>query len=584
MKKYLILLIIPLMIVSSCMKDMSAYYAQERENVTVDPNNTEPGEDPQPGPNELIPGITLIKLNITEPDGTIVERRFKYFMPASIDPSKPISLIFDFHGSYTFEEGTPAPDPISSVSQGHVLNQMAIKENCIVVFPAGEALASAVNWQNSDKHVPFFDGMIDFFKSKTPLYDINRVYSCGHSSGAIFSYYLAFVRSNVLAAVVPVSGQMALTNQTIFPDRCVPVRAFNGTVDASVNYQAAVKNITIWAEKVGGYFTGNVYHSPDTIDIAGYKKIAISKWNGGKGDIELYSVIGEGHSVSWSRIRPYMWEFMRTHTLNGQAVECFLNVNKPEIALYPSKSTNITLSFFEGSNVTVQSAPDGVICAINGNILKVTAPDDFHTSILEGTIIVMAEREGAVATKEIKYKLNYPKTHFTVGEIYYNSNDDIVGVVCWVNPSNNREAKVISHVRISLPFGALDAYTPSETDGIGNTDILVENANSKGLTAENCAVLWATSYDDGNGWYLPSLQEYYDLGKNSVKINETIKALGGTLLEATNTSWYQTSTFVFTTKAELWTFDFDPKYYGKYIVSSLTSKISTRAIKSVTIK
>ena len=50
-------------------------------------------------------------------------------MPVSIDRTKPISLILTFCGSY----GTGV-DPLEGVSLNNPLNQLAIKENCIVVF------------------------------------------------------------------------------------------------------------------------------------------------------------------------------------------------------------------------------------------------------------------------------------------------------------------------------------------------------------------------------------------------------------------------------------------------------------------
>ena len=65
-----------------------------------------------------------------------VERQFKYYMPVSTDASKPISLLFEFHGSYEFEAGEEVPNPISGISETHVLNQKAIKEN----YPQWEAV------------------------------------------------------------------------------------------------------------------------------------------------------------------------------------------------------------------------------------------------------------------------------------------------------------------------------------------------------------------------------------------------------------------------------------------------------------
>ena len=231
MKKYIILLIIPLLLLSSCMKDTSAYLPQAKKEVVVD-KITPDGTAPEIPAGSLSPGIHQVKLNVTY-NGTQSERRFKYFMPVSIDKSKQISLIFNFHGSYN-----TGVDPLEGISMSHPISQLAIKENCIIVFPAGEDTGSAVNWQNTDYHLPFVDSMVTYFKKHTPVADENRIYTCGHSSGAIFSFALAFYRSNIFAAAVPVSGQMKLTTSEV-PPRAVPIRAFNGKDDNIVLYSAA---------------------------------------------------------------------------------------------------------------------------------------------------------------------------------------------------------------------------------------------------------------------------------------------------------------------------------------------------------
>lgn len=171
MKKiWILIMLIPLFSLVSCMEDTSAYLPQEKENVAVDDVENEKGDgddgDEVLPEGKLVPGIHLVKLNVTEPDGQVVERRFKYFMPISIDESKPISLIFEFHGSWTFDAGVTPEDPIAGISVRHFWNQHAIKENCVICFPAGTAEtqedgSGAVNWAKSERHLPFVDAMIE---------------------------------------------------------------------------------------------------------------------------------------------------------------------------------------------------------------------------------------------------------------------------------------------------------------------------------------------------------------------------------------------------------------------------------------
>lgn len=152
MKKYRnLLLLIPFLVLFSCMEDESEYSSQEKENVQVDQvtvDTTDTDEELPEG--QLVPGLHLVKLKVLQGQDS-VERQFKYYMPVSTDASKPISLLFEFHGSYEFEAGEEVPNPISGISETHVLNQKAIKENYIICYPAGwpefqQDSSGAVNW------------------------------------------------------------------------------------------------------------------------------------------------------------------------------------------------------------------------------------------------------------------------------------------------------------------------------------------------------------------------------------------------------------------------------------------------------
>jgi poly(3-hydroxybutyrate) depolymerase len=341
MKKYYILLFIPLFFLSSCMKDTSAYLPQSKKEVNVDqfnPDNTTP--DIPAG--SLSPGIHQVRINVTY-NGTQSERRFKYFMPVSIDKSKQISLIFNFHGSYN-----TGVDPLEGVSMSNPISQLAIKENCIIVFPAGEDTGSAVNWQNTDYHLPFVDSMVTFFRKHTPVADENRIYTCGHSSGAIFSFALAFNRSDIFAAAVPVSGQMKLTT-TQTPLRAVPIRAFNGKDDNTVLHSAALENINIWASTVGGYFASDAIKS-DTLSIDNYKKYLTTVWRGGNADIEFFTIVGEGHGVNWYYIMPLMWNFMNTHPKGVVSTSLYVSSELKSIDAMEGQTFNSAIKVFRRCN------------------------------------------------------------------------------------------------------------------------------------------------------------------------------------------------------------------------------------------
>lgn len=82
MKKILFIgLLLPLLGLISCLEDTSAYLPQQKEDVAVDSVKNEQGKDEEDTDSlpegKLVPGIHLVKLQVKQPDGQKVERRFK---------------------------------------------------------------------------------------------------------------------------------------------------------------------------------------------------------------------------------------------------------------------------------------------------------------------------------------------------------------------------------------------------------------------------------------------------------------------------------------------------------------------------
>lgn len=552
MRKYSIFIwLISLFCMVSCLEDTSAYFSQQKENVKVDDVENEKGEN-EDGTEvlpegELVPGIHLVKLNVAQPDGTITERRFKYFMPISIDENRPISLIFEFHGSYSIEPGVEAPDPLAGISTSNYLCQHAIKENCVICFPAGTAEYQddgngAVNWQYSDKHLLFFDSMVDYFKSRTPGIDPNRIYSTGQSSGAIFSFVLAFYRSNVVAAITPRAGQMSLEGESVMPERAVPVRVFAGEEDETVAHSAVISNMTAWAERIGGYFASDMILTEDSFEIEGYKKVDTRIWSGGKADFQIFTLKEEGHGISGSYCLPYMWEFMSSHTLNNSVENLYLNYSLKEIVAQCGEPITFQVNYTEGASFTI-SNPKGWNLKKEGHVVSLTGPKDFYADVeRDGSIEMTVSLNGKTVQKSIPLKLIPPKNYFEVGDVFYNNDFQPVGVVCWVNQANIREAKIVNIDEQANKWylGSGDGLgvsvtTPSKTDGEANTQKMAKAnaALSEPISAKNSLVIWASQYryQSVGDWYLPAVGELEAMAPYIDKINGTIQELGGTLLK-----------------------------------------------------
>lgn len=179
--------------------------------------------------------------------------------------------------------------------------------------------------------------------------------------------------------------------------------------------------------------------------------------------------------------------------------------------------------------------------------MTLVAPRDYYGDIdRKGELVFTITQGGQEATCSIPYTLTPPKTYFEVGDIYYNSDYEAVGVVCWVNPDNIREAKVIalegnSGKKTGVFNG--DFVLPDLNDGEVNTAAyLAENtASGLGSTADNSAIVWAAEYvyKGVDGWYLPAINEVAEIYRNRSKIGATLKEVSG---EALPTAYCLSST------------------------------------------
>lgn len=539
----LLLPITALFLFFACAEDKSIYEPQQKEDITIDKVENEDQEENEELPEgQLVPGFHTVKLNVVQPDGQTVERRFKYYMPIAAYGNP--SLIFEFHGSWEYLKTGATPDPIKSITVSDPLAQLAIQKNCIVCYPAGGIDASAsdtayINWRESEKHLPFFDAMVDYFKGCTPTINENRIYSTGQSSGAIFSWVLAFERSEVLASIAPRAGRMNTDQETHFPSRCVPARVFAGEADKTVVHSGLVSDVTNWAERVGGYFAAGVV--TDTFSIADYTQVTTRKWNGAKGDIEIYSLKGIGHGVSLSYCCPYMWEFLDSHTLDANPENLFIASEIDSIQTECGKTINFKINYTQGAELSF-TEPKGWKITLNGKNVSIVVPKDYFAAIArEGEIKFTVSLNGQETSASIYFKLAEPRSYFKVGDIYYNADFEPVGVVVWVNQDNIRQARIISPKKPGqwgsvLYCGrneglGLDFQTPDRENGYQNTQDMIARNNTftNPYNAEDAAFVWASEYSVAgvSGWYLPAIEELATAKAELAKINEALKSIGG---------------------------------------------------------
>ena len=162
----------------------------------------------------IIPSFIFAQQQITK---TMIyngdSREYIVYVPEGCNNNVTCPLLFSFHGGSGY-----ANDFI----QANDMRPIADTANFIAVYPQGaydydaleegqdssEASTSWIHKAPTDHDDIYFVGEIIDALSAEYLIDINRIYACGYSEGAIFSYELGCRLNNKIAAFAAVSGSM----------------------------------------------------------------------------------------------------------------------------------------------------------------------------------------------------------------------------------------------------------------------------------------------------------------------------------------------------------------------------------------
>lgn len=277
-----------------------------KSRYTPDFGEVEPWEEG--GTVELKTGIVNASLRMD-----LERRSFKYFMPDNLK-SEGVSIIFDFHGHLTYDPNNDR-DLLGGFNEYNDFAKLAKTENFIVVKPLGSVVSDlkVIGWNDEELNAKFFDKMVKYFKAGCPALDMNRIYVTGVSSGGIFSFGLASLRSDVIAASVPVAGQYSMGADFIKPNKAVPIRTYIGSKDPIVDYQSAYENLFMWANSIAGCTKDNFEKSTTSIYIPGQRNtfdVEVTKWTNGTAPMEFYLVKDLGHNEVDAAST---WEFMKAN-------------------------------------------------------------------------------------------------------------------------------------------------------------------------------------------------------------------------------------------------------------------------------
>lgn len=251
-------------------------------------------------------------------------REYIIHIPPSYDGKTEFPVVLNFHGF-----GGIASEFMAYTS----MQAVADANNFILVYPQGAILDGYPHWNAGLESSENKSNIDDFGFIETLLtelssnYTINnkRVYACGFSNGAFFSYSLACFHSDLIAAVGSVSGTMLEETYTsCSPNHPTAMINIHGTNDNIVPYNGSTGLKPI--NEVINYWINFNKTSTDTIESIndGDKTIEHYSYLGGEKNtsVDHYKVIGGDHvwfdiNYKGANTSELLWNFFSQYDING---------------------------------------------------------------------------------------------------------------------------------------------------------------------------------------------------------------------------------------------------------------------------
>lgn len=158
------------------------------------------------------------------------QRQALVCVPTAPPPAAGWTLVLAYHG------GRSHPETMRHFSG---LDLLAATGRALVCYPAGTGTReSMLTWNGGNccgeardgdaDDVGFARELVALLGRRYPI-DRRRIHATGMSNGAMMAYRLAAEAADVVAAIAPVAGPLAL--ESIRPSRPVPVLHFHGSLD-----------------------------------------------------------------------------------------------------------------------------------------------------------------------------------------------------------------------------------------------------------------------------------------------------------------------------------------------------------------
>jgi polyhydroxybutyrate depolymerase len=279
--------------------------------------------------------VTLPSLPIGETTRTLthdgLERSYVLYVPASVNESQPIPLIFILHG------GTGNAKSAIRMSE---FNPIADQNGFIVVYPNGTNRLGNdkfLTWnggtccgyaqENNIDDVGFMRAIVVDLQALTNI-DAKRLYVTGMSNGGVLSHRLGCEASDIFAAIAPAAG--TLNFAPCQPTHSISILEFHGTDDRHIPYNGGTGpdslvdvDFASVPDSVGFWVSFNGCNTQPLTNTS--DDIQHDVWTGCRGStaVELYTIIDGGHvwpqsvpSLSETETKTasqLIWDFFAAH-------------------------------------------------------------------------------------------------------------------------------------------------------------------------------------------------------------------------------------------------------------------------------
>lgn len=250
------------------------------------------------------------------------KRYYEVHVPPGYTGKNSVPLVLVFHGGGS-DQGI--------VRYESRMDATADRSNFIAVYPAGTndrlLLKNRLLLWNDGR--PNKDGKVrdvddvqfvkDMLADIQSLFNVNtkKVYSCGYSNGAQFTYSLVGKIPGKIAAIAAIAGQRAPDDSSSLPDRPIPVMQFSGKLDTIAPYdggaphfEAAFQtNLKSVRETTSAWVVFNqCFNNPEMVEQGNAVMERFSSCENNT-EVILWTLFNGGHTWPGGRVIPAAAKF-----------------------------------------------------------------------------------------------------------------------------------------------------------------------------------------------------------------------------------------------------------------------------------